>query len=103
MVDVQTTGTSVVPPASTTKTTSSPPPTTTTTSAAPTALPADRTQAEGYLDPPLQNSGVFVVNGSGPTEVSVLWSTPDLPHHDGELSRRQPDRRRHDGDADVVA
>jgi hypothetical protein len=75
-VHVQTTGTSVVAPVSTTKTTSSPPPTTTTTSAAPTALPADRTQAEGYLDPPLQNSGVFVVNGSGPTEVSVLWSTP---------------------------
>jgi hypothetical protein len=75
-VDVHTTGTNVVPPASTTNTTSGPPPTTTTTTATPAALPADRTQTDGYLDPPLQNSGVFAVAGSGPTEVSVVWSTP---------------------------
>jgi hypothetical protein len=76
ITDVHTTRTSVVPAASPTTTTTGPPPTTPTTSAPPAALPADRTQTEGYLDPPLQDSGVFAVNGSGPTEISVVWSTP---------------------------
>jgi hypothetical protein len=49
---------------------------TTSTSAAPAALAADHSQTEGYFDPPLQTSGQYEVNGSGPTEVSVLWSAP---------------------------
>jgi hypothetical protein len=75
-VDAHTTGTNLALPGSTTSTTSRPLTTTTTTSAPPAALPADRTQTEAYLDPPLEDSGVFAVDGSGPTEVSVLWSTP---------------------------
>jgi hypothetical protein len=66
----------VDPPASTTTTTYTPSPPTTSTSAPPTALAADRSQTEGYFDPPLQTSGQYEVNGSGPTEVSVLWSAP---------------------------
>ena len=50
--------------------------TTTTTTAAPAALPADRSQTEGYFDPPLHTSGVYTLSGTGPTEVSVLWSVP---------------------------
>ncbi len=38
------------------------------------AVPAVRTQAQGYLDPPLNTSNVFVFTGSGTTEISVLWS-----------------------------
>ncbi len=73
---MHTSGTNVVPPASTTSTTTSPPPTTTTTSAPPVALSADHTQTEGYMDPPQEDSGGFAVIGSGPTEISVVWSTP---------------------------
>ena len=64
------------PPSSTTVTTTPAAPTTTTTAASPAAQAADRTQTEGYLDPPVQSSGVYAVSGSGPTNVSVLWSTP---------------------------
>jgi hypothetical protein len=62
----------------TTTTTTSPPPplSTTTTTETPVALPADRSVTEGYFDPPLHTSGVYVVNGTGPTEISVLWSAP---------------------------
>jgi hypothetical protein len=73
-VDVHTTGTNAALPGSTTST--SRPVPTTTTSAPPAALPADRTQTEGYLDPPLLDSGAFEVDQSGPAEVSVLWSPP---------------------------
>jgi hypothetical protein len=37
-------------------------------------VPADRTQATGYLDPPLQTSGEYAFTGTGAMEVSVLWS-----------------------------
>ncbi len=67
-------GGTMASPATTTTTTRQP--ATTTTTAVPAALAADRTQTEGYLDPPASSSGVYDVNGSGPTEVSVLWSTP---------------------------
>ena len=70
-----TTSVALAPSTPTTTTTSRPVPTTTTT-AAPAALPADRSQTEGYLDPPLQTSDAFEVDGSGPTEISVLWSVP---------------------------
>lgn len=67
----------MVAAASTTSTTISPSPTTTpTTSAPPAAVAADHIQTEGYFDPPQNTSGVYQVNGSGPTEVSVLWSAP---------------------------
>ena len=57
-----------------------PPPTTTTTmttttSQGATAQPLDRsTQTQGVLDPPLQSSQAFAFTGSGPMEVSVVWS-----------------------------
>jgi len=62
-----------------TTTTSAPPttttsaPTTTTTSASP-AAPADRTQTQGYLNPPLHASNGYGFTGTGAMEVSVLWS-----------------------------
>lgn len=64
----------VAPP--TTTTTSRPAPTTTTTTNAPAALPAAHSQTEGYFDPPQNSSGAYTVGGTGPTEVSVLWSAP---------------------------
>ena len=66
-----TTGTSpsTVPPATTTTL----PPTTTTTSPN-AALPADRTQTQGYLSPPLQTSNSFAFTGTGAMQISVLWS-----------------------------
>jgi hypothetical protein len=75
-VSAPVTRTDVVAPASTTSTTSRPLPATTTTSAPPAALPAERSETEAYLDPPVHDSGTFEVPGSGPTEISVLWSTP---------------------------
>jgi hypothetical protein len=75
-VGTHTTGTNVVPSASTTNTKTTPVPTTTTTSAPPASLSADRTQTEGYMDPPQEDSGGFAVIGSGPTEISVVWSVP---------------------------
>jgi hypothetical protein len=60
----------------TTSTTSPPAPTATTTPAAPVALPAERSETEGYFDPPSNTSGVYDVSGTGPTDVSVLWSAP---------------------------
>ena len=71
------TGDALAPSNTTTTTTSRPvTTTTTTTTAVPAALAADRSQTEGYFDPPLHTSGAFEVNGSGPTEISVLWSVP---------------------------
>jgi hypothetical protein len=63
------------PAATTTTTTTVPPvPTTTSTSTPSVSQPADRTQSEGYLDPPVQTSAAFVFNGNGAMEVSVVWS-----------------------------
>jgi hypothetical protein len=50
------------------------PTTTTTTSAPGAALAADRTQTQGYLNPPLQPSNQFGFTGAGAMEVSVVWS-----------------------------
>ncbi len=57
-----------------TTTTTLPPPATTTTTGPSAALPADRTQTQGYLDPPTQTSNQFGFTGSGSMEVSVVWS-----------------------------
>jgi hypothetical protein len=37
-------------------------------------VPADRTQTLGYLNPPLQMSNGYGFTGTGPMEISVLWS-----------------------------
>lgn len=49
------------------------PATTTTTSASP-AVPADRTQTQGYLDPPVQTSNRYGFTGTGAMQISVVWS-----------------------------
>ncbi len=54
-------------------TTTTVPPTTTTTSAG-ASVPADRTQTQGYIDPPLQTSNSYGFTGTGAMEISVLWS-----------------------------
>jgi hypothetical protein len=46
----------------------------TTTTAGAAVQPADRTQSEGYLDPPVQTSTGFGFTGSGAMSVSVVWS-----------------------------
>jgi hypothetical protein len=53
-------------------TTTTVPPTTTTTQ--PPTLPADRTQTEGDLDPPVQTSNAFAFTGTGAMQISVVWS-----------------------------
>ena len=55
-------------------TTTTVPPTTTTTTSVSASVPADRTQTQGYLDPPLQISNSFGFTGTGPMEISALWS-----------------------------
>jgi hypothetical protein len=59
------------PPAATTTTVA---PATTTTTAPSAAVPADRTQTQGYLDPPTQTSSKYGFTGTGAMQVSVLWS-----------------------------
>jgi hypothetical protein len=46
----------------------------TTTTLSGGSMPADRTQTQGYLNPPLQSSNQFGFTGTGAMEVSVLWS-----------------------------
>ena len=60
-------------PASVTTTTLAPPATTTTTDQT-AAVPAARTQTQGYLDPPQQTSNEFGFTGTGAMEISVVWS-----------------------------
>ena len=63
------------PPPSVTTTTLTPASTTTTTAGAPSAsVAADRTQTQGYLNPPLQSSNQFGFTGTGAMEISVVWS-----------------------------
>jgi hypothetical protein len=50
------------------------PTTTTTTTDQGASVPADRTQTQGYLNPPLQASNQFGFTGAGAMEVSVVWS-----------------------------
>jgi hypothetical protein len=75
-----TSGAAGAPPApapSGTTTTLAPATTTTTTAAAAapsSSVAADRTQTQGYLDPPLQSSNQFGFTGTGAMEVSVVWS-----------------------------
>ncbi len=59
---------------SVTTTTATPSTTSTTTTLPGGALPADRTQTQGYLNPPLQTSGKYGFTGTGAMEVSVVWS-----------------------------
>jgi hypothetical protein len=49
-------------------------PATTTTTAPSAAVPADRMQTQGYLNPPLQPSNKYGFTGTGAMEVSVVWS-----------------------------
>ena len=37
-------------------------------------MPADRTQTQGYLDPPVQTSNEYGFTGTGAMAISVLWS-----------------------------
>jgi hypothetical protein len=60
-------------PAAATTTTVPIPPTTTTTAGSP-AVPADRTQTQGYLNPPTEPSNKFGFTGTGAMEISVVWS-----------------------------
>ncbi len=55
-------------------TTTLPPTATTTTTDPNAALPADRTQTQGYLDPPTQTSNQFGFTGTGSMRISVVWS-----------------------------
>lgn len=57
-----------------TTTTTAPAPATTTTTSPGVVEPADRTQTEGYLDPPVQTSSNFDFAGSGAMQVAVVWS-----------------------------
>ena len=66
------TGSPAAAPVVTTTTTTAPPATTTT--GASDAVPADRTQTQGYLDPPTEPSNKFGFTGTGPMEISVVWS-----------------------------
>ena len=56
--------------------------------------PADRTQTQGYLDPPLQSSNGYGFTGTGAMEISVLWSGTTYLTMDGQLPERQSERRR---------
>ena len=38
------------------------------------SVPADRTQTQGYLNPPLQTSNQYGFTGTGAMEISVVWS-----------------------------
>jgi hypothetical protein len=61
-------------PSVTTTTLAPAPTTTTTTTESSAAVAADRTQTQGYLNPPLQSSNQFGFTGAGAMEVSVVWS-----------------------------
>ena len=67
-----TVGTPGTPQPATTTTTIAP---TTTTTLPGASLPADRTQTQGYLDPPVQTSNEYEFTGTGAMAISVLWSS----------------------------
>jgi hypothetical protein len=74
-VTTGTTGTPRVTAPGVTTTTLAPAPATATTTTEPSAVvAADRTQTQGYLNPPLSPSNQFGFTGSGATEISVVWS-----------------------------
>jgi hypothetical protein len=62
------------PPAPSVTTTTVAPATTTTTTTASPAVPADRTQTQGYLSPPVQTSNKYGFTGTGSMQISVVWS-----------------------------
>ena len=69
--------TNSAPPATSpaaTPTTTTTPGATTATTGAESSVPADRTQTQGYMNPPLQTSGRFGFSGTGAMQVSVVWS-----------------------------
>ena len=61
-------------PAAPSVTTATVPPATTTTTEATPAVPADRTQTQGYLNPPVQTSNKYGFAGTGAMQISVVWS-----------------------------
>jgi hypothetical protein len=67
-------GASSPPAGAPSATTTVPAPTTTTTTAGSPAVAADRTQTQGYLNPPTEPSNKFGFAGTGPMEISVVWS-----------------------------
>jgi hypothetical protein len=74
LLSTRTPGTVAAPqaaPAAVSTTTVAPATTTTQPSA---SVPADRTQTQGYLDPPTQTSNEYGFTGTGAMEISVLWS-----------------------------
>jgi hypothetical protein len=62
------------PPAPAPTTTVAPAPATTTTTGASPVVAADRTQTQGYLNPPTEPSDKFGFTGTGAMEISVVWS-----------------------------
>jgi hypothetical protein len=68
------TGSPAAPAPGATVTTTTAVPATTTTTAASPAVAADRTQTQGYLNPPTQPSNKFGFTGTGAMEISVVWS-----------------------------
>ena len=63
------------PPPTTPVTTTTTTTTIITTTTSPGSLqPADRTQSEGYLDPPQHPSSGYGFTGTGAMQVSVVWS-----------------------------
>jgi hypothetical protein len=68
------------PPSSTSNVTATTAPPATTTTTVPVAtspsgeLAADRTQNQGYLDPPVQTSNKYGFTGTGAMQISVVWS-----------------------------
>ena len=69
--------------------------TTTTTTGAGSAVPADRTQTQGYLNPPLQTSNGYGFTGTGAMQVSVLWSGNTYLTMEVSCPSGEPERRRH--------
>ena len=98
----RTPGTVSAPQPATVTTTTLPPATTTTTVATP-LVPADRTQTQGYLNPPLQTSGRYGFTGAGPMEVSVVWSGNTYLTMEVSVSDREPERGRDLGHGCVAA
>jgi cytoskeletal protein RodZ len=67
-------GASTPQPAAPSVTTTTVAPATTTTTEATPAVPADRTQTQGYLNPPVQTSNKYGFAGTGAMQISVVWS-----------------------------
>ena len=64
--------------------------------------PADRTQTQGYLNPPLQTSNEFGFTGTRCHGDLGGVVGRHLPHHGGQLPEREPERRRDVGHGGVA-